>query len=232
MEVIRRKFMVGLMTEIEKTMERFERFFRWTYHVNPENQEVCREKLLKGGSNKSSSTKEKPVEGSEAWELLVWQNQFDLQLYEYIESLFVEQEQFVTGIEPKYREKDLSELDRERTRKSIRRIRGWITLAARSILPPVSRHDPRNELLLLHEQQLDILVQPQIELVLPHQQFPRLAPLHRFLLRTARLVGTSFEKFLATQLLIFRIDMVRPAEEPLEPLHRLLNLCHKPYHEP
>ena len=106
MEVIRRKFMVGLMTEIEKTMERFERFFRWTYHVNPENQEVCREKLLKGGSNKSSSTKEKPVEGSEAWELLVWQNQFDLRLYEYIESLFVEQEQFVTGIEPKYREKD------------------------------------------------------------------------------------------------------------------------------
>jgi len=107
MEVIRRKFMVGLMSEIEATMERFERFFRWKYHVNPPNQEKCRETLLSGGSNSNSKNKKnKPKPGSEAWELLSWQNQFDLRLYEYIESLFKEQEQFVADIEVGYRNID------------------------------------------------------------------------------------------------------------------------------
>jgi len=106
MEVIRRKFMVGLMTEIEATMERFERFFRWTYHVNPPNQENCRDALLNGGSNSNKSKSKKPKPGSEAWELISWQNQYDLQLYEYIESLFVEQEQFVADIAPGYRNID------------------------------------------------------------------------------------------------------------------------------
>mmetsp|Transcript_9602 Transcript_9602/g.11235 ORF Transcript_9602/g.11235 Transcript_9602/m.11235 type:complete len:539 (+) Transcript_9602:120-1736(+) len=107
MEVVRRKVIVGLMSEIEATMERFERFFRWTYHVNPPNQENCRESLLGGGSNSNSKNKkEKPVPGSEAWELLSWQNNYDLQLYEYVESLFVEQEAFVADIEVGYRNKD------------------------------------------------------------------------------------------------------------------------------
>lgn len=106
MEVIRRKFMVGLMTEIEATMERFERFFRWTFHVNPPNQDTCRDTILEGGSNKSTSNNHKPQPGSRAWELLTWQNQYDLQLYEYIESLFVEQEQFVADIPAGYRNID------------------------------------------------------------------------------------------------------------------------------
>lgn len=107
MEVVRRKVMVGLMSEIEATMERFERFFRWTYHVNPPNQENCRESLLGGGSNSNSKNKKnKPEPGSEAWELLSWQNNYDLQLYEYVESLFVEQEAFVADIEVGYRNKD------------------------------------------------------------------------------------------------------------------------------
>uniref|UniRef100_A0A7S2H5V4 Sulfotransferase domain-containing protein n=1 Tax=Helicotheca tamesis TaxID=374047 RepID=A0A7S2H5V4_9STRA len=108
MEVIRRKFLVGLMTEIEKTMERFERFFRWTYHVNPPNQENCRERLLSGGSNKNASgnKKEKPKEGDDAYELLRWQNLYDLQLYNYIVQLFEEQEQFVANVPPDFRNVD------------------------------------------------------------------------------------------------------------------------------
>ena len=43
MKVVRHKVIVGLMTEIEATMERFERFVRWTYHVDPSPQETCRE---------------------------------------------------------------------------------------------------------------------------------------------------------------------------------------------
>ena len=107
MEVVRRKFLVGLMTDIETTMERCERFFHWTFHVNPTNQEKCRDALLHGGSNSNSKNKkEKPKEGSEEWELLSWQNQYDLQLYEYIKSLFIEQEQFVSKIPNDFRNID------------------------------------------------------------------------------------------------------------------------------
>eukprot|EP00565_Helicotheca_tamesis_P007570 CAMPEP_0185732626 /NCGR_PEP_ID=MMETSP1171-20130828/16907_1 /TAXON_ID=374046 /ORGANISM="Helicotheca tamensis, Strain CCMP826" /LENGTH=682 /DNA_ID=CAMNT_0028402161 /DNA_START=52 /DNA_END=2100 /DNA_ORIENTATION=+ len=108
MEVIRRKFLVGLMTQIERTVERFERFFRWTYRVNPPNQEACRERLLDGGSNKNASgnKKEKPQEGSEAYELLRMQNVYDLQLFEYIESLFEEQAEFVQDIPADFRNID------------------------------------------------------------------------------------------------------------------------------
>eukprot|EP00957_Ditylum_brightwellii_P109729 8370145-Ditylum_brightwellii.AAC.1 len=58
----------GLMTEIERTMEHFERYFHWMYHVDPPNQEACREQLLQGGSNTNASRnkKDKPQEGLEA----------------------------------------------------------------------------------------------------------------------------------------------------------------------
>ena len=105
MEVLRRKFLVGLMTEIEETMERFERFFHWTYHVNPPNQEKCRMQLLGGGSNKNTK-KKKVEEASEAWTLLAYQNNYDLRLYEYIESLFKEQEAFVAHIPEGFRNID------------------------------------------------------------------------------------------------------------------------------
>jgi hypothetical protein len=99
MEAIRRKFVVGLMSKMEETMTRLERFFRWTYRVNPANQEICRDNLLHGGSNSNSKNKKaKPKEGDDTWELLAAQNQFDLQLYGYIESLFDEQEQFVADV--------------------------------------------------------------------------------------------------------------------------------------
>ncbi len=72
--------------------------------MNPPNQEKCRESLLHGGSNSNSKNKkEKPQPGSEDWELLAWQNQYDLQLYEYIETLFEEQEAFVADIPNDFR---------------------------------------------------------------------------------------------------------------------------------
>lgn len=107
MEVVRRKVLVGLMTDIETTMGRCEQFFRWTYHVNPTNQEKCRDTLLHGGSNSNKANKkDKPEPGSEDWELLAWQNQYDLQLYEYIEVLFQEQAQFVADIPADFRNID------------------------------------------------------------------------------------------------------------------------------
>ena len=103
MEVVRNKFAVGLMTKIEPTMDRFEKMFRWTYHVNPPNQEACRERLMGGGANSNKANKKPVEEGSEAWNLLAHQNNFDLPLYQYIEQLFDEQESFVAGMPERFR---------------------------------------------------------------------------------------------------------------------------------
>lgn len=104
MEVVRRKFMVGLMTKIEESMTRFEKYFRWKYKVNPTNQESCRERLMSGGSNSNKANKKPlPQKGEPAWDLLAHQNNYDLQLYNYIEQLFVEQEAFVQGIPDNFR---------------------------------------------------------------------------------------------------------------------------------
>lgn len=107
MEVVRRKFLVGLMTQIEPTMARAEKFFRWKFHVNPPNQEACRERLMSGGANSNKANKkEGPKEGDEAWNLLAHQNNFDLRLYSYIEQLFVEQEAFLADLPDNFRNVD------------------------------------------------------------------------------------------------------------------------------
>jgi len=103
MEVVRTKFLVGLMSQIEPTMARVEKFFRMTYHVNPPNQEACRERLMSGGANSNKANKKPVEEGDEAWALLAHQNNFDLPLYKYIEALFVEQAAFVEGLPEEFR---------------------------------------------------------------------------------------------------------------------------------
>ena len=46
LEVIRRKFLVGLGKHIDASFTRFEQYFRWTYKVNPVHQEQCRSGLV------------------------------------------------------------------------------------------------------------------------------------------------------------------------------------------
>jgi len=106
MEVVRTKFLVGLMSQIERTMSRVEKFFRMTYHVNPTNQEACRNRLMSGGSNSNSKNKKPFTEEDPAWALLAHQNNFDMQLYSYIEALFEEQDAFVEGIPDEFRKID------------------------------------------------------------------------------------------------------------------------------
>mmetsp|Transcript_2948 Transcript_2948/g.3460 ORF Transcript_2948/g.3460 Transcript_2948/m.3460 type:complete len:604 (-) Transcript_2948:95-1906(-) len=105
-EVVKNKFTVGLLSRKVDTMERLERMFRWRYHVNPVNQEKCREKLLVGGSNSNKNKIDKPQSGSEAYDLLAWQNNYDIPLYEFIEILFDEQETLLVDIPEKFRLKD------------------------------------------------------------------------------------------------------------------------------
>lgn len=76
MNVVKTKFLVGLMTKIEESMSRFEKFFRWTYHVNPWVQEECRERLMSGGSNSNKANKKPLAERGLAG--LCWRNKTTL----------------------------------------------------------------------------------------------------------------------------------------------------------
>merc|ERR1712194_325801 len=98
--------MVGLMSQIEAAMTRFEKYFKWTYRVNPANQEACRARLMAGGPNSNKANKKPLAEGDPVWDLLARQNNLDLQLYAYIEQLFTEQESFVQGLPDDFRKVD------------------------------------------------------------------------------------------------------------------------------
>lgn len=97
MDVVRRKFLVGLLNRKEETMERFEQYFEWIYRVIPKNQEKCRVGLLAVGLNTSSNRNkvDKPLPGTPTYQLLVSLNELDIRLFKYIEALFDQQANFV-----------------------------------------------------------------------------------------------------------------------------------------
>lgn len=91
MDVVRRKFLVGLLTKKDETMERIEKFFEWKYKVNPKNQEICRENLLANGANANTQKGEQALPGTPAYDALYSLNELDIRLFKYIETLFEEQ---------------------------------------------------------------------------------------------------------------------------------------------
>ena len=108
MEAVRTKILVGLTNQIEPSMARFEKFFRWKFRVDPSAQEESRRRyiMMEGGVGSNSNLENKremPLPGDEAWEALAKQNKFDLKLYEYIEWLFEQQGSLVEGLADNYR---------------------------------------------------------------------------------------------------------------------------------
>jgi hypothetical protein len=93
LEIIRRKFLVGLGRFMNASLIRFEQYYHWSFKVNPLYQEQCRNQIIK-----KDTLVDMPAEGTTNWNLIMLQNQFDMQLYGYIESLFSEQEQFVSDV--------------------------------------------------------------------------------------------------------------------------------------
>mmetsp|Transcript_8248 Transcript_8248/g.12012 ORF Transcript_8248/g.12012 Transcript_8248/m.12012 type:complete len:226 (+) Transcript_8248:50-727(+) len=84
-EIIRKKCVVGLYSEFEKSVYYFERYFGW----NRNNDNVRRQKCIEQLVNKvNNNTQPSIKEGSREWNLLARQNIYDLELYEYITSLF------------------------------------------------------------------------------------------------------------------------------------------------
>lgn len=105
MDVARRKFLVGLLERKEESLERFEKFFGWTFVVKPDNQERCRASLLNQGANQNLHA-DLPAEGTEAHDALIFHNRWDLLLYEYVEGLFEQQAAFVEGVPDNFRMMD------------------------------------------------------------------------------------------------------------------------------
>ena len=90
-EFLRRKFVVGLASDLPASANLFTHAFGWNNTaaiLGLENVDLCYESIFGALSDKSPPSVE---EGSEGWKLLVAQNWFDLKVYEYGEHLFQEQ---------------------------------------------------------------------------------------------------------------------------------------------
>mmetsp|Transcript_28417 Transcript_28417/g.41488 ORF Transcript_28417/g.41488 Transcript_28417/m.41488 type:complete len:243 (-) Transcript_28417:92-820(-) len=85
-EIIRTKFIVGLLTEMEESVERFDKYFGWhDKEVRPE----CQKKSIQTGYNRNPH--DLTERGGEAWNILAAVNEYDLPLYAYIVELYHKQ---------------------------------------------------------------------------------------------------------------------------------------------
>jgi len=81
-------------------MERVEKFFHLKYRFDSNEQEDCRKKLMNQGANEIQNLQ--PLE-KEVYDVIAKKNIFDINLYSYVEELFVEQGQFFATIPNGYR---------------------------------------------------------------------------------------------------------------------------------
>jgi len=85
-DIVRRKVIVGLTSDMETTVKRFSDFFGWDLR---DAKKSCLERTVYRGENKNVHPQ--VVEGSAAWPLLVERNRFDLDLYDYVLDVFKKQ---------------------------------------------------------------------------------------------------------------------------------------------
>lgn len=97
--IVCQKILVGLLDRLEESLERFERFFAWVYTANPTHQETCRNSLLANGVNMNASPKNAlPSADSAAYKALAERNQFDMELYKFVEKLYKHQASYIQSI--------------------------------------------------------------------------------------------------------------------------------------
>mmetsp|Transcript_22883 Transcript_22883/g.33240 ORF Transcript_22883/g.33240 Transcript_22883/m.33240 type:complete len:338 (+) Transcript_22883:96-1109(+) len=85
-DILRTKFLVGLTTKMEESVDRFDKYFGW---YDNEKRSECKRKAIQKGVNKNPHDALK--EDSKAWDILAEMNKWDLQLYEFIVQLYEEQ---------------------------------------------------------------------------------------------------------------------------------------------
>jgi len=82
-EILRRKALIGLFDRMFESMFRFERYFGW--RMNTEKR-TCQQRLMEQGMSRYEYTQLQM--GSDAWILLLRQNKFDMEVYNYAVTLF------------------------------------------------------------------------------------------------------------------------------------------------
>ena len=89
-KIVKFKCLVGLYDDIETSMARFQRYFGWNVHDSEEKKADvvrCRsEKISQGDKNVLGHPTVR--EGSVAWKAIVRQNQYDMELYQYVKNLY------------------------------------------------------------------------------------------------------------------------------------------------
>lgn len=87
-EVLRRKFLVGVFSDMEFSVKRFEKRFGW--YAGDEETDVCVHKTI---NEKMKNYNEIPMveEGSLSWNLLLRRNKMDMEVYEFAQLLFLNQ---------------------------------------------------------------------------------------------------------------------------------------------
>jgi len=87
-EVLRRKCLIGLLSEKGESFARFEKYFGWSPKSDADKE--CHEKKLQWAWPLKHRHDE-VEEGSELWNLIMESHKFDMKLYEYAQVLFHEQ---------------------------------------------------------------------------------------------------------------------------------------------
>jgi len=86
-EILRTKFLVGLLSDMKTSTDRFLTYFGWD-HTRQE-QKDCIHRYTAHGNNVNPHPELE--EGTEAWNALLDANRFDMRLYDYAQTLFQQQ---------------------------------------------------------------------------------------------------------------------------------------------
>jgi hypothetical protein len=85
-EVLAQKFIIGLLSEKQQSIDRFIRYFGWT--TNDQSAEACIDEIVGWKWLSRASGHPEVKENGRIWRLLGEQNAFDMRLYNYAEELF------------------------------------------------------------------------------------------------------------------------------------------------
>jgi hypothetical protein len=90
-EVLRRKVLVGLVSDKDESFDRFSRQFGWVAKDGKAME--CQKRRLQWDWSLRHPHEVEVLEGNRLWSLISGQNQYDMKLYEYAQYLFEEQQQ-------------------------------------------------------------------------------------------------------------------------------------------
>jgi hypothetical protein len=86
-KILKEKCVIGLYDEFEKSVHLFEQYFKWNTKGDGKTRESCIQQLV-DKVKENNAVHNEIRKGSKEWSLLARQNMFDLELYDYITSLF------------------------------------------------------------------------------------------------------------------------------------------------